>query len=439
LIFLAGIFIVIALVFIALKSGFKLPFSSIGKPVELTYWGLWEDPKIIQPLIDSFEKDNPTIKIKYEMRDISSHFQTVQTRLQSTQSPDIVRIHSTWVASFANLLSGAPKDVFDNQTFASTFHPIASKMLIKNNQILAVPLEIDGLALIYNKDLFQKEKLTEPPSTWDKFRDDARLLTKKDAGNNIIQGGAALGFSQNISHFSDILGLMLAQNGVQFEDSKGQVQFHKTISPDARNLGAEALTFYNLFASSEKSYDPSWENSLQAFINGKVAMIFAPSYQVLTILGQNPNLNFGVAAVPQLPGAQGGNTITWASFWVEAVPKKSTHQKEAWQFLKYLTQKENQAALYRSAVNFRAFGEPFSRADLATGLSSDLYTAAFASQGPNYTSWFMADDTHDGVFNDAIIKLFSQALEKVQNGQTSESALNEIAPLVQKILDEQRK
>ncbi len=406
-------------------------------PVTLTYWGLWEQPQNLQSLFDEYQRQNPNVTIEYEMRDARDHFTTVRSRLNTELTPDIIRVHNTWVPFLVENLSSVPKDIFDQTTYEQTFYPVTQDTLLVGGKYYGIPLEIDGLALIYNKDLFDEAGLSSPPQTWDTFREYVRKLTKKDAQNNIIQAGTAMGMARNIDHFSDILGLMFAQNGVSFVDSDEKVSFHKSLSPDGRNLGAEALAFYTLFGVSEKSWNPTWENSTLAFANGKVAMILAPSFSILDILAKNPKINLGVAKAPQLPSADPTRqtSINWGSFWVEVVPKNSPHQEEAWKFLKFLTEKENLTEFYKTCSQVRAFGEPYSRTDLASSLTADKYTNPYVAQGQSYTSWYFADATYDRVLNDAISKILEEMVEGIVAGKSPEGMLSEAAPQIQAVLD----
>lgn len=422
-----------------IKLPFNLPFlggpGSSG-PITLTYWGLWEPPEVLEPLIEEYQKEHPDVTINYEMRDPKNHFQTVSSRLKSELAPDIIRVHATWVPFLYPNLSSVPQAVMENQTYEQTFYPVTKETLFFNNKYFGIPLEIDGLALVYNEDLFKKAGLSGPPPTWDVFRDYVRRLTIKDDENNIVQSGAALGFAKNVDFFSDILGLMFAQNGVEFQDQNGKVTFSQSISPDGRNLAAEALTFYSLFAKSEKSWDPTWENSTAAFANGKVVMILIPSHKILEVLGRNPKINLKVAPAPQLPSNDPANPkiINWASYWVEVVPKNSAHPQAAWEFLKFLSEKEALTDFYKTAMQIRAFGEPYPRQDLAQSLGSDQFTKNYVQQGPSYETWYFADETHDALLNDKIVQILLIMVENVAAGKDTVGELNTAADQIQTIL-----
>lgn len=413
----------------------------VPKIITLRYWGLWEREENLMDLFREYEAANPNITIEYEMRDPKDHFETTRARIRTDLTPDIIRVHNTWVPFLLPYLSSIPKDVMDTTTFERTFYPVTKKTLFFNSNYYGLPLEIDGLVLLYNQNLFDQAGLTSPPQTWDQLREYAKKLTKRDEEGNIIQSGAALGYANKIDHFSDILGLMMAQNGVQFEDESGQVTFHQSFALDGSNLASEVLSWYTLFAVSEPTWNSSWEeNSTTAFANEKVVMILVPSFRILDILNLNRKINLKVAPAPQLPTPELEGTATettninWATFWVEVVPKNSPHSDEAWKLLKFLTEKETLIKFYRNTSYIRAFGEPYPRRDLAADLADDHYLANLVNQGPNYTTWYFADATYDRLLNDEVIKILKVMVETVISGASPETALNEAASSISQIL-----
>lgn len=413
----------------------RLPFvGSSSGPVSLTYWGLWEEKQILQPLIDEYQRQNPNITINYEMRDPRNHLQTLRSRLAAGGAPDIVRVHATWVPFLVDNLAFIDAKTIDTTTYEQVFYSVNEQFLKYDGQYYGLPLMVDGLALVYNQDLLTRAGFSRPPQTWDKFREAVRNLTRYDTSGRVVQSGAALGFAGNIDYFSDILGLMFAQNGVAFVDAAGNVNFHNSISPDGRNLGAEALQFYSLFALNERSWDPTWENSTQAFANGKVAMVFLPSHRILQILNQQPSFEIGVAPVPQLPNVGQGEGATWADYWVEVVPKESENARAAWEFLNWLSQKEQLAKFYRTVSSLRPFGEPYPRSDMAQDLATDRYTHPYVQQAENYTSWYFNYGTYDGVLNDRIVQALETAVENVANGNDPIDELNTAASQAQQAL-----
>lgn len=402
----------------------KLPFL---KPpnISLTYWGLWEDEKIIQPLLEEYKTNHPNVTINYIKQTKFQYRERLKNALEKSEGPDIFRFHNTWLPMFTGDLSPLPEKIMTISDFQKTYYPVISKDLIINNQVYALPLYIDTLALFYNEDLLLKAGVNVP-KTWEEFRTAANRLTVKDEDERIKIAGAAIGSTGNVEHFSDILGLMLIQNGT---DPK---KITSSYSSDGRNLGEDTLKYYTNFVLIDKVWDETMDNSIAAFSGEKVAMIFAPSWEIFEIKNLNENLNFQISIFPQLPQ----NTKNWATYWVEGVSKKSRNQKAAWEFLSFLAGKESLQKLYTNASQYRLFGEPYPQIEMANLIKNDPLVNVFIEQaGNNATSWYFASRTYDNGINDKNIKYLEDAVNFVLKGGTPTEALKTTEKGITQILE----
>lgn len=415
----------------------KLPFfKQTPKAITLKYWGIWEPREVIQPLLDQYQKENPTVTIEYEQRDPSDYDQLINTRFGVEGSADIARVHATWVPYLASKIAPISDKVLTTEEYERIFYQVNAQFLKKDKKYYAIPLMVDGLSLVYNKSIFTEANITKPPTDWNQFRENARLLTKRNSDGEIVQAGAALGYADNIDYFADIIGLMFAQNGVQFADDEGTVTFQSSVSPVGGNLAVEALKFYTLFATTEKSWNPDWDNSTDEFARGKVAMILVPSHRLHQILGMSPTFAIGVAPVPQLPvtNTSVGN-VGWANYWVETVSKSSPNTQEAWRFLKWMAQKDQLVTMYKVASNVRAFGEPYPRVDMASALNGDAFTLPYVQQGSVYKTWYFASGVINARLNDPIITALKSMVNDVVGGESVEGTLNKTAKTIQGTID----
>jgi multiple sugar transport system substrate-binding protein len=405
-----GIGLVVVLVVLILFFAVILPKfsgSSSGK-VTLTYWGLWEDSKTMQSLIDGFERENPNITIQYSQQDIKQYRERVLTRIADGNGPDIFRFHNSWYPMYASVLLPLPTDTITPADFQKTFYPVAQKDLVKNGAIYGVPLEIDTLSLYVNTQLFQAAGL-KPPTNWNDFISDARAMTVKDSDGKIKTAGAALGSFDNITHAPDIFSLLLLQNGV--DPLKMQ---------DSSDRATNALSFYTDFATDQNNvWDNTLDPSILAFSRGNLAMYFGYSWDYFTIKQDNPNLNFQIVPVPQLPG----QNVNMASFWAEGVSDKSKHQKEALLFIKYLAQKSTEEDLYAEQAKTRTFGEPYARVDLGSTLKSNPFLSTVVSEAPTAFSSPFVDSTYDNGLNQELNTYLGNAVNSVLNGNSPQTAI----------------
>lgn len=425
-------FFIIGVVFLILFLSFKFLFpklTTLKKPKEVTlvYWGLWESKSVTESIIAEFQKENPHIKIDYSQQYHKDYRERLQSALAQGRGPDTFRFHNTWLPMFKNELASVPPDVFDSTNFEATFYPVVREDLRLGVNYYGIPLMFDCLSLFINDEIF-KSAGKSPPKSWDELRKTAIELTVYDSAGKIKTAGVALGETANIDHWSDILALMMLQNGANLENPAACTQG----AEGEICLGADALTFYTLFSTTDRVWDKTLPPSTYAFATGKVAMILAPSWRVFNIKEINPGLQFEIVSVPQLPGTK----ISWASYWVEGVSKKSQHQEEAWKFLKFLSKKETMQKLYSEAAKTRLFGEIPSRVDMADLYQSDPYVAPFLEQAPYAQSWYLASRTWDNGINEKMIKYFEDAVNSVLEGKTTKEALQTCAQGVSQILSQ---
>lgn len=388
-------------------------------PVTITYWGLWEEDNLIRPAIEEYKKIKPDITVNY-VRQSSINYRTrVQTQIREGVGPDVFRIHNSWLPMFNGDLAPAPADVFTVNEYQTNFFPIATDSFVRENQIYAAPFGMDGLALFYNEDILIAGDV-DVPRNWQEFINAATKLTVRDQSGQIQTAGAALGTAGNVDHWSDILGLLLLQ--------QPRVNLTNPATPEV----AEVFRFYTGFITDprRKAWDVNLPNSTQAFAQGRLAFYFAPSWRAHELRILNPNLKFKVASVPQLSNRQVG----WATFWGEAVSARSQNQKEAWEFVKFLTSVQTQKMLYAQASQVRLFGEPYSNVSLSSEIANDPIVGAFVTQGPYYKFWYLSSNTFDAGINEEMIKYWEDGINATLQGTDPQVALQTVAQGVQQVL-----
>jgi len=381
-----------------------------NKETTITYWGLWESDAIIKPVIAAFEAKNPKIKINYVKQSQTQYRERLQAAIARGEGPDVFRFHNTWVPMIHNELSAVPETVMSSSEFQNTFYPVAANDLIAGTTIYGIPLEIDGLGLYYNEDLFAKAGITAPPTTWEELLNIVPKITKA-SGDTFIVSAIALGTTTNVEHYSDIVATMFMQNGAAITAPKGAE-------------AEQTLQFYRKFSTPNDplyTWNETMDNSIYAFAMGKVAMILAPSWRAFDVVSMNPNLRFKIAPTPQLPG----NIVNWASYWVEGVSSQSKYQAQAWEFVKYLTSKEGATLLYSEAQKARKlFGEPYARIDMAPSIKDDPYVGAYIKQATGARSFPLASRTFDNGINDKLIAYLMNAINSLKTGSSPTDALD---------------
>jgi len=415
-----------AIVVIVLLLGLVF-LGFIGRPAApqratLEFWGLYDDSAVWQPIFDQYRKQNPQFFFNYVEMNPDTYEKDLIEALASGKRPDIIMFHSSWLPKHGNKISPMPLEMMSLRQFQETFPDVAVTDFVTKNQVYALPVWTDALAMIYNKDLFNTAGIATPPKTWDDFIKVVQKLSSKDRFGNLTKSGVALGAAGNVNHAADILSLLMIQSGANMISDDGKdAGFDREVAVAGNSFfpGESALRFYTDFASPKTaaySWNNNQQNSLDAFAAGQTAIIFEYSLDVPLIKQKAPNIQLGIAKMPQLAGA--AKDIHYADFWAYSVPLVSQNKDAAWKFLTFLTTKDINK-YFSNAVS-----RPGSRRDVIGEGQTDPNIGVFYESVLSATNWYRVDPLE-------IEKIFKEMIEAViLRGNTPAAAISDAASKV---------
>jgi len=345
------------------------------KPVTLEYWRTEDDPESLAELITAYQKTHPNVEIVYKKMPVKDYETVLLTALAEDRGPDLFSIPNVWLHGWQTKLLPLPKEttiptmvvnqqkqiVAQNKKSATlsmidlrnTYVELVTKDVVMKappakpgarpeDAIYALPLSLDTLALYYNKELLKNAGIEKPPVTWSELLDQATILTVTDESGAIKQSGVALGLSENVMNFFDILTALMMQNGATMADDYGTPTFHEWPPTGRGNRSyppaVEALLFYDSFAmegAPNRSWSADMPDSLDAFVTGRTAFYFGYPIDAKEIKARAPKLDLGLAPLPQVDPDKIFNV---ARYPVEVVSKKTKHPNEAWDFIQFISQ-----------------------------------------------------------------------------------------------------
>lgn len=451
--------VILSLLFtLIITSGFGCKLTSketaeAMQPVTLTYWRVWDGPDAFEEIIADYKALHPFVTIEYKKLRYSEYEQELLEAFAEDRGPDIFSLHNTWIKKYESKIEPMPASITmaypvvkgtvkkETVTELRTSKSITLKELQNNfvdvvyddvvvdvtdddtgetsEEVLGLPLSVDTLAMYYNKDLLNNAGIAEPPTYWNQeFQQTVKDLTKQDTQGSIIQAGAALGGSTNIERYSDILSILMMQNGAEML-SDGRATFNQTpaaLKAYKINPGLEALQFYSDFANPGKevyTWNDSMDNSLDLFIQGKLAFFFGYAYHLPTIQARAPKLNFSIAKLPQIEN----NVLeeNFANYWVETVSKKSENADIAWDFIQFATKAE-EASKYLENTD-----KPTALKALINNQVDDLDIGVFAEQVLTAKSWYQGEDAN------ATELIFADMIDEANTGEDDLSDIIDLA------------
>lgn len=379
---------------------------------KLTMWGVGRDENAFTGQFTEFKKTYPNVTVTYKgFSSLPDYESALLEAFASGNAPDIFMVANESFPRFQNKIIPFSSTAITLAQLEQLFPQTVEKTFVRNGQVYALPLSIDTLALLYNKDMLSAAGIPTPPATWDVFDAAIPKLVKKDkATNAILVAGSTLGGSEkNVKNAADTLSTLMIQTGTSMTNNDSSSALF------ASNEGNMALTFYTKYAdpqNSTYSWNDAMPYSLDAFSQEKVAMAFGYLSDVNDIKSKNPLLNFGVAPLPQPSDAIKATTHPF--YYGLAVSSQTKQNEAAKKLLLAITTDPAVARLYLDETK-----TPPALLSLVNEYTSDPLMNVFARQILIARSWPKLDDRK-------ITTIFSQMIDNVNSKKLRvNDALNE--------------
>lgn len=412
------IFIILGLIgaglvfLLILLLGLKPSKSNAPK---LVIWGTFDNPELFSDLIGPYV-ERTQAKITYVPKNPETYEQELINALAAGSGPDIFFFKNTWLLKHYNKVQPAPKSLFTVSAIEQNYPQVVVRDFTAGDNVFAIPLFLDTLALFYNQSLLDQATIPFPPKTLEELVEMAPKLTKFNERRDILYAGVALGTVENISHATDILSLLILQAGSNIVGNDYIITLNRT------NAGIQALNFYTQFAKPKNrvySWDEKMGNSIEEFARGKVALVFGYASDIPIIRSISPYLNFKISPMPQPASAQ--LRKDYASYYGLAVNKQSRYKQAAWEFISYLSQNEVAEAFARK-VNL-----PPAKRVLLDRLRNQPIMDVFSRQAFTALSWPQADPV-------LINRIFETAIKQsLAETQPLDTIISEVANQLDKL------
>jgi len=303
----------------------------------VSLWHFFSDreAKVIQSVVDDFEKANPGVKVTVHS---GQDDDKLQKAISAGTNVDVGISYSTdIVGSFCS--SGAFRDlgpyIARDKVDLSQFSDTVRSYTEYKKTRCALPVLADVYGLYYNKKELAAAGFTAPPTTLDELETMALKLTTYNADGSIKQLGfdPLMGFYENsAAHWGPSTGAQwLKPDGTSaIGGDAGWTEIMTWQKAFVDKIGYDKLQTFTAGLGQEFSAD-------NAFQTGQVAMNLDGEYRTAFIADQTPDLDYGTAPFPAAADhsdLQGGGYITGN---IGGISKGSKNPELAWALLKYLT------------------------------------------------------------------------------------------------------
>lgn len=307
-------------------------------------WDTYQEPGL-KTIMEGFTEQTG-IQVKLQVTPWDQYWTMMEAGATGGTLPDVFWMHSNQVAKYAEydlLLDLSDKIAASEVTQMDKFpQELVELYQNKDGKQVAIPKDVDTVALWYNKTAFDEASLSYPDETWtwDTFREAAKTLTKEDGS----QYGTVLNPKSNQETYYN---LIYDWGGTIISDDK------KTSGwDDPKTIEAMEYIEDLIADGSMPPYTTIAENeALALFESGKVAMCMFGSWQSDLLSNEYVKENCDVAVLP----AKDGNRISIYNGLGWAAAAEGSNTEAAWKLLEYLGSEEAQKQQADLGVTMSAY------------------------------------------------------------------------------------
>jgi ABC-type glycerol-3-phosphate transport system substrate-binding protein len=313
--------------------------------IHINYWRLTGQKDQTSYVVDEFNKSHDRIVVHPIDIPWQEHEKKVLTAVLSGDPPDVMMQLSP-LSQWASRMALVPlSDFIKKDNFDTTvFFPALWGEMKWQGLIFGLPARTASYGFFCNTNLLIEAGLDikNLPKTWDEVRAYSKKLTKYNEDKQIIQMGyiPEYGFTPGHGDLPTAIvqawqlgAKILIDNGTRVsltnpasvEALEWVTNFHKDYDMD------QVSAFIAGFGYAEQ----------HAFLSDKVAMMMLPNTYTDYINDYRPNMEYTVSSIPTFPGKLSASAS--GSWWL-GIPKGAKHPREAWEFMKYMVDKNTQLA-----------------------------------------------------------------------------------------------
>jgi multiple sugar transport system substrate-binding protein len=300
----------------------------------ITLWDYYGEATPLKPLIAAFEQANPGITVQYEALDWDTTNQKLNVVLTGGTPPDVVTIDMTWLPKLAAL--GAFTDLktlsggkLNGVSWDQAYTPGGLEAITYNDKIVAALYDFDCYALYYRADLFEQKGI-KVPTTWDELMAAAKQLAEGDK--------YLYEFDADTFHGSQWI---YENGGTLLSADNKSVLFN---SPEA--VQAIEFNYSLLTAGVAINWTSDQGERIQGVKDGRIGMFSDGPYYMGILKSAAPEMagQWKVALHPF--SKQAGSYLGGTGLMI---PAGSKNAQDAWKFIEFAMQVENEVNVYKLA------------------------------------------------------------------------------------------
>ncbi len=363
----------------------------------------WWEPEMpagaLRGIMDDFEAANPGIKVKLVSGPYSTTHDQIVVGAASGTLSDVVGLDGAWVNGLAK--QGAITSMDSLMKDANYDQSQIADIIKVDGQSVMFPLATFVYPVFVNLDLAKAAGVDSMPTSRTEFADAAKKMTHADKN----EYGWVLPLSlQNPGGIqNDVMSWVWASGASMMKDGQPDLENPAVVGTleYIKSLQDAGVISPGIFAKKD-------QDKVEEFVNGRVGMMIDSLAHINLIRERNPNLNFGISAIPAADGYAGKRGLPYAA-WGIGISESSEHKAEAWKLVEYLMSPEVNGKLVSIANAFP--GNKNAKPDFSK--SDPLFAEAFKI----YQGGYLANEFTGLPVAEELMRAMTVEVQKMFDGQ----------------------
>lgn len=325
--------------------------------IRVLHWGDKAEDDIIRRLVEDFEQlpENRNIKVKrINMGQAAAVRTKLQTMFAAGDPPDVFYLGLENVSDLAmkNQLADLEKLIAEDRAAGTPtvdlddFFPATVRCFrvdpetgqVGVGKLVGLPKDFTTVGFYYNRDLFRRAGLPEPPITgwtWEEFIEAARVI-----------GRLPNCYGADFVTWEQMVRIYLWTHGIDFAAPGWAPPFHFN-DPVLQDALSRLQNWFHGEKRTLLSAKTQIETLQEPFLAGNVGMAGPFGKWKVPVYRNIESFDWDLAPLPHVKGRPPRNgvfTVAWG------IARVTPHRKEAWRFVKYLMSERGQRLMSRAGL-----------------------------------------------------------------------------------------
>lgn len=320
-------------------------------PVKLLLFGDPHELKAYRELISAYSAKNSGRQVQLvEASDRADLIAQLSTSIAGGSSPDVFLLNYRYYGQFAAKNAIAP---VDERLKASTvikesdYYPTVLDAFRWRGKLNCMPQNVSSLVVYYNRALFKKHGVAEPPAQWtfDQMVETAKQLTRDKAGKQVAGLNGTKVATYGVGAESSLVRLapFVWSNGGQLVDDPSKPTKMTLDTPEATAVMDKFFALRQTHGVVPTEEEMKSEDDVDRFANGRLGMLLS-SRRDTTTFRNTKGLDWDVAPLPQF----GKESVGILHSDAYCMTTQSKHQDAAWKFVEFAMSPDGQKILAKT-------------------------------------------------------------------------------------------